>query len=110
MSYDPGIPNPQDKISQSQPKLRVNFNQLNAIFSIDHVEYNNASIQKRGFHRKVTYEAPITDPNISITDVATLYTKSHRPSSCSFRTALSLQMCFSLRIRPFQSQAAQEPP
>ena len=79
MSYDPGIPNPQDKISQSQPKLRVNFNQLNAVFSVDHVEYNNASINKRGFHRKVTYEAPITDPNISITDVATLYTK--KPSA-----------------------------
>jgi len=76
MSYNAGIPNPQDKISQSQPLIRTNFNQLNSIFSHDHVEYTDATVNKRGMHRKVTYQAPLgVDPNVTITDVASLYTK-----------------------------------
>lgn len=44
------------------------------------MEYNDPAVNKRGFHKKVTYQGPLAvDPNISITDAASLYTK--KPSA-----------------------------
>ena len=75
-TYNDNIPQPNDPISQSQPPILVNFNQLNSIFGVDHVRYDNATQSQRGRHLKVTFSAPLgADPNLA-SPLASLYTKT----------------------------------
>lgn len=55
MTYNPNIPQATDIISQSQPLILTNFSQLNTVFMVDHVEYDNATAGDRGKHTSSTY-------------------------------------------------------
>jgi hypothetical protein len=76
MTYDPLIPAANEIISVSQPKILENFTQLNTIFGIDHVEYNNLIAANRGKHTKVTYVQQSGDPATgpTVTEIQ-IYTK-----------------------------------
>lgn len=54
MTYNPNIPQAADIISNSQPELLSNFQQLDAQFSTDHVAFSATT--NNGFHKKVTYD------------------------------------------------------
>lgn len=74
MSYNPNIPQATDRPSVSQGQFLTNFQQLNTVFSNDHVAFNNATVANRGKHKKVTLissSTPTTDP----TDLA-LYSQT----------------------------------
>lgn len=61
MSFNPSIPQPGDFLSDSQGDLLINFDQLNTIFSQDHVAFNAAA--DNGKHKKVTFVSQATDPD-----------------------------------------------
>lgn len=54
MTFSPTIPASTDLISVSQGDIQTNFSQLNTIFQVDHVEYNNATVANRGKHKALT--------------------------------------------------------
>ena len=83
MTYNPNIPQSNDLISQSQGQFLTNFSQLNTIFDVDHVTYDNATVANRGLHRKVTFPAVITDPN-QTAPISSLYIKTVSGSSQLF--------------------------
>lgn len=74
MSYNPNIPQPSDIPSQSQAQFLVNFQQLNTIFDVDHVPYNDADTADRGKHDKSTYVEQGSDPTTAANELA-LYSK-----------------------------------
>lgn len=43
MTYDPGIPRPQNDISEDQPRIQTNFQQLNTQFGVNHGAFNASS-------------------------------------------------------------------
>ena len=59
MTFDPTIPNATHFVSADQPQITINFGQLNTIFDIDHVKYNDATVGNRGKHKQVTLIAPV---------------------------------------------------
>ena len=67
MSFNPNIPQSSNIPSQSQAQFLTNFGQLNTIFDVDHVTYDNATSANRGKHDKSTYvelgSAPATLTN-----------------------------------------------
>jgi len=73
MTYDPNIPQATDIISQSQGQLLTNFGQANTAFGIDHTAFS--VVANQGFHKKVTFQAVIANPN-QIGPIASLYTKT----------------------------------
>lgn len=75
MTFNPNIPQANDIISSSQPQILTNFSQLNTLFGIDHVEYNNATAANRGKHTKITYVQQGADPATLVSELA-LYTKN----------------------------------
>lgn len=66
-TYLPSIPNADDLISSSQGQIKTNFTQLNNQFGVDHTEFNNGGVNGDGFHKKVTFTAPIASPSVSST-------------------------------------------
>lgn len=83
MTYNPAIPDAAHFLSTDQPLMRDNFGQLNTIFMVDHVEYDNATVGNRGFHRKVTFPAVIANPN-QTSPISSLYIKTVSGSSQLF--------------------------
>lgn len=59
MTFDPTIPNATHFVSADQPQITINFSQLNSIFDIDHVKYNDATVGNRGKHKQVSLIAPV---------------------------------------------------
>lgn len=53
MTYNPGIPQPNDKFPKSQVDILANFGQANTAFGIDHVNF--ATALNQGKHNKVTF-------------------------------------------------------
>lgn len=76
MTYTPNIPNAPDNISDSQSQIKTNFQQLNTIFGQDHYAFDDATASKRGFHKQITFPAPLAvDPPTS-TSRGSFYTKA----------------------------------
>jgi hypothetical protein len=59
MTFDPTIPNANHFISADQPQITINFSQLNSIFDIDHIKYDDGTAGNRGKHKQVTLIAPV---------------------------------------------------
>ncbi len=80
-TYNPSIPLSTDLISDSQSEILGNFGQLNTQFGIDHIAFNTGSGNGTGFHKQVTFTAPLgSDPTPSSTQ-GILYTKTAASSS-----------------------------
>lgn len=62
MTYNPNIPSDVDFMDISQSELQTNFQQLNTVFSVDHVAFD--AISNRGKHNKVTLLSRGTDVSI----------------------------------------------
>ena len=63
MVYNPNIPQPEDRPSDSQSQLKENFSKLNSIFNIDHVPFN--ATQAAGEHDKITFNTVLgSDPAV----------------------------------------------
>ena len=75
MTFNPSIPQANDIISSSQPQILTNFTQLNTLFGIDHIEYDNATAANRGKHNKITFIQQAADPAPPAGEIA-LYTKN----------------------------------
>lgn len=74
MTYNPSIPQPTDRMSDSQAQLLANFTQLNTIFDAEHITFNSAT--DNGEHKKITMNAPLgADPGLS-DPKASVYTKT----------------------------------
>ena len=75
MTFNANIPQPADQISQSQSPLLINNQQLNALFSVDHVSYTFATLPSRGRHNKITFDNFLgADPGFAA-PISSLYTK-----------------------------------
>jgi hypothetical protein len=61
MTYDPAIPQSDDIVSTSQPELLENFTQLNTVFGVNHVAFNDATANK-GKHKWVALVEQATSP------------------------------------------------
>lgn len=74
MSYpiDTTIPAANNFPGDDQPKIQANFASINGYLSVDHV---NPGDTNNGFHKKVTFNAPIADPATPLDNSAYLYTK-----------------------------------
>lgn len=71
MSYNPNIPLSTDRPSQSQGQILTNFQQLDSIFAINHVTFDDATVANRGKHTYVTLiDETATPPTPSGTDIA----------------------------------------
>lgn len=55
MTFNAAIPGPNDIISQSQAQVQTNFSQIDTVFDINHVTFDNASVADRGKHRRVNF-------------------------------------------------------
>jgi len=65
MTYNAGIPLATDLISNSQPQILANFDQLNTQFAVDHVAFNTGSGNGDGTHKKITFDNAPTEPTPS---------------------------------------------
>jgi len=74
MTYNPVIPQSFNIPSQSQSQFLTNFGQLNSVFDIDHVPFNDATVANRGKHDKSTYIEITPDPTTLINEIA-VYSK-----------------------------------
>jgi hypothetical protein len=74
MTFNPNIPQGAQLISATQAQIQINFDQLNSIFDVDHVTYDNATVANRGKHDKSTYIEQGSDPATSANEIA-LYSK-----------------------------------
>jgi hypothetical protein len=57
MPYNANIPQPTDQLSQSQPQLLANFQALQTLIDVNHVDFASAD---QGKHKKVTF--PVQNP------------------------------------------------
>lgn len=74
MSYNPNIPQSTDIPSQSQGQMLTNFQQLNTVFDVDHVPFNDGTVSNRGKHDKSTYIDQSSDPTTAADEMA-IYSK-----------------------------------
>lgn len=76
MTYNANIPQASDTISASQPPILTNFFELNTVFGIDHVKFDDATLVNRGRHLKVTFnDVLVADPGL-LAPACSLYTKA----------------------------------
>lgn len=75
VDYNPNIPASSDNLSTSQGQIQNNFTQLNTIFDVDHVTFNDATSANRGFHRKVRLSNVASDP-VLVSPQTQLYSKT----------------------------------
>lgn len=76
MTYNAAIPQASDTISASQPPILTNFFELNTVFGIDHVKFDDATLANRGHHLKVTFNDVLgADPGL-LAPACSLYTKA----------------------------------
>jgi len=74
MTYNPNIPQAADIPSQSQGEMLTNFQQLNTVFDVDHVPFNDGTAANRGKHDKSTYIELGADPATAANEIS-LYSK-----------------------------------
>lgn len=72
MSYNNAIPQPTDRISNSQSQLLENFSQIETVFSLNHVNFNNGG--DSGKHSYVEFKEQAIDPAV-VVDQWTMYSK-----------------------------------
>lgn len=70
MSFNPNIPQAADIPAQSQGQLLTNFQQLNSIFSQNHVTWNDATVSERGKHTVVEMQSQGATPTPSGTNIS----------------------------------------
>lgn len=70
MTFDPNIPQANDIISVSQGEIQTNFSQLNTIFDVDHVTFNDVTASNRGKHDKATFVNQAADPVTAANELA----------------------------------------
>ena len=76
MTFQPNVPLAGDLISQSQADLNTNFTQINTVFGIDHVEFDDGTVGDRGTHKQITINNVLgADPGLA-SPIASLYTKT----------------------------------
>lgn len=74
MSFNPNIPQPTDRPSDSQAQLLTNNQQLDTIFDVDHVTFSAAA--GKGEHDKITFNNVLgADPGLAAPK-SSLYTKN----------------------------------
>lgn len=66
MAYTANIPQPNDKISNSQPQILQNFQALNTYTSVDHVSLNAAN---QGKHKTATFPTAAAPAAAGATEV-----------------------------------------
>lgn len=74
MTYNPNIPLSSDRPSQSQSQILTNFSELNTVFSVNHVAFDNVTIANRGKHNDVSLLQQAADP-AAVVGEGQLYTK-----------------------------------
>ena len=72
MTYNPNIPQPTDRPSNSQADILTNFQTLNSIFGNNHVPFNASS--NNGKHNVCEFPAQASDPTTVANELA-LYSK-----------------------------------
>lgn len=75
MTFNPNIPQATDLISVSQGQLLTNNQQLDTLFDIDHVTWDDATTADRGKHRAVHLKFQGSDPTTAA-DEGAIYTKT----------------------------------
>ena len=70
MTYNPNVPQAADIPSQSQGELLTNFQQLNTVFDVDHVPFNDSTAANRGKHDQSTYTELGADPTTLANEIA----------------------------------------
>lgn len=81
MTYNPAIPQPTDNLSVSQGDLLTNFGQLNTLYGLDHVTFNNGTSANRGLHQKVTLVNVQADPSAISFPYSVIYSKTFGTSA-----------------------------
>ncbi len=76
MTYNPSIPQPTNLISNSQSQLLANFGQLNTQFGVDHDKFNTGSGNGTGWHKQVTFIAPLSMDPTPASGQGIAYTKT----------------------------------
>ena len=76
MTFNPNIPQPNDIPSQSQAQILTNFQQLNTVFDVDHVPFNDGTAANRGKHDQSTYIELGADPTTLSGELA-VYSKDN---------------------------------
>lgn len=71
MTYQPNVPQATDPILQSQGQIRPDFQEINRVFSNNHVGINE---DFKGQHNVLTMRPQVGDPTTSATQIA-LYNK-----------------------------------
>lgn len=82
MTFNPNIPQPNDFISASQAQIQTNFSQLETIFDVNHVTFDDAAAVDRGKHRHAAF-IEVTDPATAANEIA-VYCKDVAGSSRMF--------------------------
>lgn len=73
MVYKNNIPQSTDKLSQSQPDLLGNFQELDASFGVDHTSFSVGT--NVGYHKQITFQDVLgADPN-QTAPISSLYSK-----------------------------------
>ena len=67
MPYNPNIPQPTDIPAQSQPQLLANFQAINTLVNVNHVNFDDPD---QGKHKWVSLPDQIADPVTTPTEVA----------------------------------------
>lgn len=75
MTFNPNIPQSGDRPSQTQGQILTNFQQLNTVFDVNHVPFNDPTVANRGKHKVVTVQRQGAAPAITGSDAA-FYTRS----------------------------------
>lgn len=82
MPYDVTVPKTGSNGASDYTAMRGNYDQIQTSFSIDHKSLGNSGALE-GFHKKVTFSAPISDPG-QVSPIASAYTKTVGPASQLF--------------------------
>lgn len=85
MSYNPNIPQPSDKLSQSQPSILTNFQKLNEIFEVDHLSYTASDVANRGKHMGVHMREQLSVPSTASQEVCVFSQRSSGNLSLYYR-------------------------
>lgn len=70
--YNPGTPQPFDPHNVTQPSILNNFQQLNEIFDVDHITFDE--VTHNGYHKKISFAETSPRPDLR-SPASSVYTK-----------------------------------
>lgn len=73
-SYNPNIPQPTDKLKNSQPQILNNFSSANTSFGVNHFAFDNATLNNGKHNFVELVERTVIPPGL-VTGEETLYSK-----------------------------------